>query len=141
MNRNNTRQWLIALMVAVISITTAYADERDMGTWSENTGFGQNGANLTADGYSLWDGWSFQNYELKLNGKGLVTVTFQSLSGSKSRFFLDEVLVMPLEISAIETMSTSSIGRIYTLDGRFMGTNKETLEHGIYIIDGKKIIK
>ena len=84
---------------------------------------------------------AFQNYELKLNGKGLVTVTFQSLSGSKSRFFLDEVLVMPLEISAIETMSTSSIGRIYTLDGRFMGTNKETLEHGIYIIDGKKIIK
>ena len=84
---------------------------------------------------------AFQNYELKLNGKGLVTVTFQSLSGSKSRFFLDEVLVMPLETSAIETMSTSSIGRIYTLDGRFMGTNKETLEHGIYIIDGKKIIK
>jgi M6 family metalloprotease-like protein len=85
---------------------------------------------------------AFQDYELKLNGKGLVTLTFQSLSGSKSRFFLDEVLVMPLTTAAIETMGTTrSTGRIYTIDGRFLGTNKEALEHGIYIIDGKKIIK
>ena len=93
MKKHFTKQWLLILLMAVVSITTAFADERDMSTWSENKDFGQNGANFTADGYSLWDGQSFQNYELKLNGKGLVTVTFQSLSGSKSRFFLDEVKI------------------------------------------------
>lgn len=53
----------------MISITTAYADERDMGTWSENTGFGQNAEDWTADGYSKWDGQSFQNYELRTSGE------------------------------------------------------------------------
>ena len=65
MNRNNTRQWLIALMVAVISITTAYADEKDMGSWSNNPDFND----WTWDGYSLWDGYSYQNYELRTSGE------------------------------------------------------------------------
>ena len=52
MNQKRTKALLLLLM-AMISITTAYADEQDMGTWSENTGFGQNGADLTAAGYSL----------------------------------------------------------------------------------------
>ena len=58
--------------MAVISITTAYADERDMGTWSENNSFGQNRANLTPDGYSLWDGQSMQEYTV--NGDGEIEI-------------------------------------------------------------------
>ena len=68
MIRKKTKALLLLLM-AVISITTAYADEKDMGTWSNNNDFGQNGANLTWDGYSLWDGQSFQNYELRTSGE------------------------------------------------------------------------
>ena len=55
--------WVITMLMAMVGINTAYADEKDMGTWSNNPDFGQNGANLTWDGYSLWDGQSFQNYE------------------------------------------------------------------------------
>lgn len=68
MIRGKTKALLLLLM-AMISITTAYADERDMGTWSENTGFGQNAEDWTADGYSKWDGQSFQNYELRTSGE------------------------------------------------------------------------
>ena len=59
------RQWFLLLLMAMVGVNTAYADEKDMGDWSENSSFGQNGANLTWDGYSLWDGQSFQNYELR----------------------------------------------------------------------------
>lgn len=84
---------------------------------------------------------AFKDFELTLTGEGAVTVTFQSQTGSKSRFFLDEVMVMPVA-TAIETVTTTRpTGRIYTLDGRFMGTDKGALKHGIYVIDGKKIIK
>ena len=55
--------------MAVVGVTTAYADESDMGTWSNNPSFGQDGADMTADGYSLWDGYSFQNYELRTSGE------------------------------------------------------------------------
>ena len=69
MKKHFTKQWLLILLMAVVSITTAFADERDMRTWSENKDFGQNGANMTTDGYSLWDGQSFQNYELRTSGE------------------------------------------------------------------------
>ena len=78
MNRNLIRHIMklkiinilfITLLMAMVGVNTAYADERDMDTWSENNGFGKNGANLTDDGYSLWDGWSFQNYELRTSGE------------------------------------------------------------------------
>ena len=61
--------WVITMLMAMVGINTAYADEKDMGTWSNNPDFGQNGANLTWDGYSLWDGQSFQNYELRTSGE------------------------------------------------------------------------
>ena len=69
MERNTSIQWLLLLLMAVVGVTTAYADEKDMGTWRENNNFGQNGADMTADGYSLWDGYSFQNYELRTSGE------------------------------------------------------------------------
>ena len=46
----------------------AQKETKDISDWSENTSFGKNGANATADGYSLWDGESFQNYSFNSNG-------------------------------------------------------------------------
>ena len=46
----------------------AQKETKDISDWSENTSFGKNGANTTADGYSLWDGQSFQNYSFNSNG-------------------------------------------------------------------------
>ncbi len=70
MRRKAINILFITLLMTMVGVNTAYADdERDMGTWSNNPDFGQNGANLTWDGYSLWDGQSFQNYELRTSGE------------------------------------------------------------------------
>ena len=59
------------------------------------------------------------------------------------RFFLDEVRVVREDI--ITSVNPSSITRrpssIYTIDGRYVGTDKNALGHGLYIVDGKKFIK
>ena len=45
----------------------------------------------------------------------------------------------------ITSVNPSSITRrpssIYTIDGRYVGTDKNALGHGLYIVDGKKFIK
>lgn len=39
------------------------------------------------------------------------------------------------------TAKTKADNRIFTLDGRYMGTDANTLKNGIYIMNGKKIMK
>lgn len=63
------------------------------------------------------------------------------------RFFLDEVKIVSNETTptGIETVKTTAApqtgNRIYTLDGRYMGTDRNTLPRGIYIIGGKKVVR
>ena len=45
-------------------------------------------------------------------------------------------------IHFIENDEMSSFGQgVYSLDGRYMGTSANGLEKGIYIVNGKKIVK
>ena len=61
------------------------------------------------------------------------------------RFFLDEVKIVSETATGIETLQTANAAqktnRIYTLDGRYMGTRREVLPRGIYIIGGKKVVR
>lgn len=70
---NTARHWLAALMVAAGLLTAlpvaAQNTPADIDDWQENTSFGQNGANLTIDGYSQWDGQSMQNYTVNSAGE------------------------------------------------------------------------
>ena len=57
---------------------------------------------------------------------------------------LDEVTITdPNATTAVRTIATprTTSGRIYTLDGRYVGTNPNQLPHGLYVIDGKKVIR
>jgi hypothetical protein len=68
-------------------------------------------------------------------------VTF---AAEKGRFFLDEVLVVDPNTTAIQSVSAHKdikTTRIYTLDGRYVGTDPDLLPRGMYIINGKKIVK
>ena len=73
MKRNITKQWLVALMVVASLLTAlpvaAQSEATDIDEWNENTEFGQNGANLTIDGYSQWDGRSMQEYTVNSAGE------------------------------------------------------------------------
>jgi hypothetical protein len=85
-------------------------------------------------------GSEWTTFTAKISGTGDINLVFTPVK----RFFLDEVVVMDevvqTGISATPATSANQT-RIYTLDGRYAGTDINTLKHGIYIINGKKVIK
>lgn len=74
-----------------------------------------------------------------LEGSGNVKIEFCP----NKRFFLDEVKIIQGATTAIspvfETLREST--HIYTLDGRYVGTDFSTLPHSVYIFKGKKVKK
>ena len=82
----------------------------------------------------------FTDLEATITATGNVTLTFAS---EKGRFFLDEVLVMDPNATAIRTVKTpdNTTIRIYTLDGRYVGSDFKQLSRGLYIVNGRKIVK
>ena len=83
---------------------------------------------------------AFTDFEAKITATGEVKVTFAALKG---RFFLDEVNIVDATATAIRDLGTDNAlsGRIYTPDGRYVGTNINGLGHGLYIINGRKVMK
>jgi M6 family metalloprotease-like protein len=81
----------------------------------------------------------FTNFTATITATGNVKVTFTPVK----RFFLDEVLVVDPNATAIQTINSNktTTTRIYTLDGRYVGTDPNQLPRGLYIINGKKIVK
>ena len=82
----------------------------------------------------------FTNFTATITATGNVKVTFTPAK----RFFLDEVLVVDPNATAIQTVSNHkgmTTTRIYTIDGRYVGTNPDQLPRGLYIVNGKKIVK
>ncbi len=80
---------------------------------------------------------------LNVTGEGESYIIFDPAK----RLFIDDVLInIPKEDdttginNAIPRVRTVG-GRIYSIDGRYMGLDFEALPHGIYIIDGKKVVK
>lgn len=84
-------------------------------------------------------GSEWTTYTVKMKGAGNIKLVFTP----EKRFFLDEVLVKDATPTGIENINTykTTTNRIYTLDGRFVGTDPDLLPHGLYIINGKKIVK
>ena len=106
---------------------------------------------LSAEGATIepasveMDRGAFKDFTATISGTGNVKVTFevQVEEKLKGRFFLDEILVVNADATAIQTVDVRQQQpvRIYTLDGRYVGTRIDQLAHGMYIINGKKIVK
>ena len=95
------------------------------------------GGSIDKNSVTLTKG-SFGDYEATVTGNGTVKITFAI---DKGRFFLDEVKVKS-NATAIKTVeAATSTHRIYTLDGRYVGTDFNLLGRGLYIVDGKKVVK
>lgn len=81
---------------------------------------------------------AFNDYEATVTGTGVVKITFAI---DKGRLFLDEVKLKS-NATAIKTVdAATTTHRIYTLDGRYVGTDFNLLGRGLYIVDGKKVVK
>ncbi len=81
---------------------------------------------------------AFTDYKVAVTGEGTMSITFEG----SGRFFLDEVKVVG-ETSQIQELSLPSVhaGNIYTLDGRYVGRDLQLLPKGLYIKDGKKVVR
>lgn len=99
------------------------------------------GSNATDTVLTMAKG-QWEVYKFRLAGKGSASLTFSP----SNRFFLDDVLVeRPLAtgIRAVERRPQDGLrnGRIYTLGGQYVGVDLQRLPHGVYIQDGRKVVR
>ena len=101
------------------------------------------GATITGDNSFKLANQEWGTYTTTFTGYGSVKLTFTP-AGSNNRFFLDDVMVFVPTTTGISELNTAKTPTrrtgIYTLDGRRMATDSQ-LPHGIYIVDGKKVVK
>lgn len=94
---------------------------------------------LSTTTFNLTEGqWTDCSTTLRASGK--TQLTFKSC-----RLFLDEVEIQTSVESGIDNVYTPSarpakVG-IYTLSGVYLGTDASSLPHGVYIINGHKVVK
>lgn len=68
-------------------------------------------------------------------------ITFDNTSGAaKAGVVYDESDVIPTGIHDIQATPAHN-GRVYTLDGRYVGTSLDNLAPGLYIQNGRKVVK
>lgn len=79
--------------------------------------------------------------KFKVKGTGNASVRIKSNGG----LFIDTVCAMPESLSAITSVVSAdeikADGKIYTLDGKYVGKNINSLANGVYVVNGKKIVK
>ena len=77
-----------------------------------------------------------------IKGGGHIRLSFTT---DKNRFFIDEIRVEAVSgstgIAPLVTTSPAADNRIFDLNGRVVGTDLNTLRHGVYIQNGKKVVK
>lgn len=81
-------------------------------------------------------------YSIDFDGAGFGRLYF----ACDGRFFLDDVkVVVAGDASAVidvnADVAKKADGKIYTIDGRYVGNNSKTLGKGIYIVNGRKFVK
>lgn len=83
-------------------------------------------------------------YTFTVDRKGLTRLRFTP-SGEK-RIFLDEVratVVQPAVNTGVKMLQASSTVRqsgVYSLQGTYLGTSLQHLPHGVYIVNGRKVV-
>lgn len=77
-----------------------------------------------------------------ISGEGSIKIIIKA---NGYRFLLDEVVVIPSALSGIDVVNSNATQNankgIYTIDGRYVGMDFNKLQKGIYIVNGKKIVK
>ncbi|MBR7048994.1 MAG: M6 family metalloprotease domain-containing protein [Prevotella sp.] len=86
-------------------------------------------------------GSEWKTFTVNMSGAGNARIVFTPAK----RFFLDEVHIVNPNPTAIETIQVANPrpadGKIYSIDGRYVGTDFGALKRGIYIMNGKKVVK
>ena len=81
--------------------------------------------------------------EVKANvtGSGDAAIRFKT---NDKGVFIDKVCVIPVSLAGISSATADQSpknGEIYSIDGRYMGKSVSALRPGIYVMNGKKLVK
>ena len=81
--------------------------------------------------------------EVKANvtGSGDAAIRFKT---NDKGVFIDNVCVIPVSLAGISSATADQSpknGEIYSIDGRYMGKSVSVLRPGIYVMNGKKLVK
>lgn len=81
--------------------------------------------------------------EVKVNvtGSGDAAIRFKT---NDKGVFIDNVCVIPVSLAGISSATADQSpknGEIYSIDGRYMGKSVSDLRPGIYVMNGKKLVK
>lgn len=114
------------------------------GAWNEGDGttltLSVSNGSLGTSQFTMPQG-AFDDFSTTIKGNGKVKITFQG----EKRYFLDEVYVTDPTATGIENVrvnnTTSAVRGVYSLDGRYLGNDVSKLGKGLYIVNGKKIVK
>ncbi len=94
---------------------------------------------LTGTQFALKKG-EWNDCTATLTGSGEARLTFEG-----TRFFIDEIEVTNQSAAGITDIPTSAPTAkrrgIYSLDGTYRGTDLDALPHGLYIVNGRKVVK
>ena len=105
---------------------------------------------LTDTESKIWTITSTDDGYVVDGGSTLGKIQFNYNSGNNPRFMnytsgqKPAVLYLKKTTTGIENVKVAAVNndnRIYTLDGRYVGNDYSTLSRGLYIINGKKIVK
>lgn len=112
------------------------------GTSLEVSAEGDN-AEIVGDAEFTMQKGKWTSYTLRIVGTGSCRILFRP----SKRFFLDDVVITKKQSSPTTSIRKSVIDlpwnkqAVYTIDGRYAGTDLNALPHGIYIVGGKKIVR
>ncbi|MBR6017940.1 MAG: G8 domain-containing protein [Paludibacteraceae bacterium] len=106
-------------------------------TTKEQTSFTMAISNVNAMDYAIRDNLTGTVIEL-VEGATYMFST-QANANVEGRFEIIPVAKMPTAIDNIE--ETAAVKGIYTVTGQFVGNNYHALPAGVYVVDGKKIVK
>ena len=104
---------------------------------------GGDNAEIVGDKEFTMQKGKWTSYTLRIVGTGSCRILF---SPSK-RFFLDDVVITKKRSSPTTAIRKTVIAlpwnkqAVYTIDGRYVGTDLNALPHGIYIVGGKKVVR
>lgn len=88
---------------------------------------------------------AWNSYEASISSTSYPATLQLNFANDRRRFYLDDVKVASTSASGISSIATdsneNSAKAIYTIDGRYLGTDADLLQPGMYIRGGKKFMK
>lgn len=105
---------------------------------------GYSGVSLSETIFDTMTPKQWNDYTVTLTGSGTIKLMFWS---NQNRFFLDEVKIFKKNSgeTAIKEVKVGNerytANGIFSLDGRYLGTDFNLLQPGIYIVNGRKTVR